>query len=155
MISMAGRKKIFIGADHRGFQLKEQLKQWLQQGEYLVEDVGAYQLDQHDDYPIISEKLGIAVAASRNALGILLCGSGVGASAAVNKVDGIRGGIGVSPDQVRAGRHDDNMNVLILAADGTDFSFAKDICDVFLTTPYAKEKRYERRLKEIRNIEKE
>lgn len=145
--------KVYFGADHRGFELKQQLKQWLLEKRYVVEDIGAYSFDPNDDYPVISEKLGRAVVSSKGGLGILLCGSGVGASAAVNKIDGIRGAIGMSVDQVRAGRHDDDMNVLILPADEIQFDDAKKLVEVFLTTPYAKKERYERRLGEIRKIE--
>lgn len=145
--------KVYIGTDHRGFWLKQQLKQWLMKKRYAVEDIGGNRLDPNDDYPVISERLGKAVVAAPDGLGILLCGSGVGASAAVNKVDGIRGAIGITTDQVRAGRHDDNMNVLILPADTVEFSAAKTLCEVFLKTPYGKEERYERRLKEIEVLE--
>lgn len=145
--------KIYIGSDHRGYGLKRRLKDWLVRKRYSVEDVGFNHLEYADDYPIISEKLGNAVVADKEGLGILLCGSGVGASAAVNKVQGIRGAIGVTTDQVSAGRHDDDMNVLILPADIVGFSAAKSLSEAFLKTPYAKEERYERRLGEIREIE--
>lgn len=145
--------KIYIGSDHRGFALKQQLKQWLIGKRYLVKDVGANRLDPNDDYPIISEKLGKAVVTADNGFGILLCGSGVGASAAVNKIDGVRGAIGISADQVRAGRHDDNMNVLILPADIIEFSTAKTLVEAFFATSYIRKKRYERRIKEIQKLE--
>lgn len=145
--------KVYVGADHRGFELKQQLKQWLLEKGYAAEDIGAYALDPADDYPVISEKLGRAVVSSENDFGILLCGSGVGASAAVNKIDGIRGAIGVSPKQVQAGRHDDDMNVLILPADEIQFDDAKKLVEVFLGTSYAKKDRYERRLGEIKRLE--
>lgn len=145
--------KVYFGADHRGFELKQQLKQWLLEKGYAAEDIGAYALDPADDYPVISEKLGRAVVSSENDFGILLCGSGVGASAAVNKIDGIRGAIGISPDQVRAGRHDDDMNVLILGADETEIQSAKQMIKAFLTTPYHKTERYQRRINQIKGLE--
>lgn len=145
--------RIYFGADHRGFELKQQLKQWLSEEGYAAEDIGSHVLDPADDYPLISEKLGRAVTASEDSFGILLCGSGVGASAAVNKIDGIRGAIGVSVDQVRAGRHDDDMNVLVLPSDEIQFDDAKKLVEVFLGTSYAKEDRYERRLGEIKRLE--
>ncbi|MBI2310173.1 RpiB/LacA/LacB family sugar-phosphate isomerase [Candidatus Collierbacteria bacterium] len=145
--------KIYIGADHRGFKLKEELKLWLINLGYEVVDMGAVVFDPNDDYPLVAEKLGKAVTNTSGSMGILLCGSGVGASAAVNKIDGIRAAIGFSANQVRAGRHDDDMNVLILPSDEIKFAGAKKLVGMFLATPYVKEKRYERRLDEIRKIE--
>lgn len=147
--------KVFLGADHRGFKLKELLKPWMISQGYDVADVGALKLDPDDDYPIIAEKLGKAVAKIAGSLSVLLCGSGVGASAAVNKIDGIRGSIGISVSQVRAGRHDDDMNVLVLAADAVSFKQAQTMVRTFLSTPFVKTPRYQRRLREIRLLEKE
>lgn len=146
---------IFIGADHRGFKLKEELKAWLEKNGHEIVDVGAVVLDPNDDYPLIAEKLGKAVADTSGSKGILLCGSGVGASAAVNKIDGIRAAIGISEAEVKAGRHDDDMNVLVLAADETSFEMAKKLITIFIRTSFGGTVRYSRRLDQIKRIEKE
>lgn len=123
--------KIYLGTDHRGFKLKEQLKMWLGEIGHEVIDMGAVVFDPNDDYPLIAEKLGKAVADTLGSRGILLCGSGVGASVAVNKIDGIRAAIGISEAEVKAGRHDDDMNVLVLAADEISFETAKKLAAIF------------------------
>lgn len=147
--------KIYLGADHRGFKLKAEIKPWLEKNGHEIVDVGATMLDPHDDYPLIAEKLGKAVANTSGSKGILLCGSGVGASAAVNKIDGVRAAIGISETEVKAGRNDDDMNVLVLAADETLFKLAKKLITVFIRTPFGRTARYSRRLNQIQRIEKE
>ena len=147
--------KIYIGADHRGFKLKEELKLWLINLGYEVVDMGAVVFDPNDDYPLVAEKLGKAVTNTSGSMGILLCGSGVGASAAVNKIDGIRAAIGISETEVKAGRHDDDMNVLVLAADETSLEAAKKLVAIFVRTPFGQASRYSRRLEQIKKIEKE
>ena len=147
--------KIYLGADHRGFEEKEKIKQWLAAKDYKVEDLGNYKLDPDDDYPIFSEKVGKAVAKNPGSLGILLCGSGVGATAAVNKIDGVVASVGISVNQVRAGRHDDDMNVLVLAADETPLDKSKALVKIFIKEKFGKAKRYERRLKQVEKLEDE
>jgi ribose 5-phosphate isomerase B len=145
---------LYIAADHRGFALKEEVKRWLQAGATPIEDLGSFQYREGDDYPEFAGILGKRIAEDPDARGILLCGSGVGASAAVNKIRGVRGAIGFSIEQVRAGRHDDDMNVLVLAADFISFTLSKELVTVFLATEFAPEERYRRRIEQIREIEK-
>lgn len=147
--------KIYLGADHRGFKLKAEIKVWLEKNGYEIVDAGAMIFDPNDDYPLIAEKLGKAIANTSGSMGILLCGSGVGASAAVNKVDGIRAAIGISDVQIKAGRHDDDMNVLVLAADEIPFEAAKKLITTFIQTPFGGAARYSRRLDQIKRIEEE
>ncbi|OGM22856.1 hypothetical protein A2961_02170 [Candidatus Woesebacteria bacterium RIFCSPLOWO2_01_FULL_39_21] len=145
--------KVYIGSDHRGFELKEKIFQWLVDGEYEVEDFGAYELDPGDDYTIFAEKVASMVGKDKYALGILLCGSGVGVDVTANKFDGVRASIGRSPEQVRAGRNDDNMNVLVIASDFTKGEEAKEMVKVFLETDFSGKTRYKRRLEDIKRIE--
>lgn len=142
--------KIFIGADHRGFNLKEKIKPWLSR--YDVEDMGAHEYDPHDDYALYAEKVASMVAGN-TAKGILICGSGVGVGVVANKFDGIRASFGKTPEQVKAGRADDNMNILILAADYTKDEEAKDMVKAFLKTKFSGKARHQRRLKDIERIE--
>jgi ribose 5-phosphate isomerase B len=142
--------KIYLGADHRGFELKEKIKTWL--SEYEVEDMGAYELDPKDDYTIFAEKVASMVA-DNNGMGILLCGSGVGINVAANKFDRARASIGMSPEQVAAGRRDDDMNILVLAADYLNEKSSIEMVNTFLKTKFSGEERHKRRIKDIERIE--
>ena len=145
--------KIYIGADHRGFKLKEKLKSWLKQKKYAIEDMGAYELDKADDYTLYAEKVALMVRDNVGSRGLLLCGSGVGVDVVANKFDDIRASIGKTPKQVKAGRKDDDLNVLVIAADFTTESDMKKMVSAFLKTKYVKTVRHERRLEEISRIE--
>ncbi len=147
---------IFIGADHRGYNLKETLKNFLTQNNYQVEDMGAETLDPDDDYPIFAEAVAKRVSASdplHQDLGIVICGSGVGVDIVANKFDHVRSGFGMNVDQVRSGRRDDNTNVLALAADNIDESTAIEMVKAFIETDYEEADRRNRRLEEIKKIE--
>jgi len=150
---------IFIATDHRGFELKEKLVTWMRETVDIDAREGLRDVtethDANDDYPVVSAELGRLVASDTLNMGILLCGSGVGASAAVNKIEGIRGAIGLSAKQVKAGRHDDDMNVLVIAADHTDEESAKEMIKAFIETPFeGGEERYRRRIDQITELEK-
>src|SRR3989344_2326181 len=148
---------IYLGSDHRGFTLKEKLKSLLTEWGYDYEDVGPFEYNKDDDYPIFATAVGKAVALSsskgNNAKGILVCGSGVGIDVVANKIDGIRAGTISEPEQARASVHDENLNVLSLSADFLSEDKAIEIAKAFLETKYEKEERYERRLEEIKDIE--
>lgn len=145
--------RIYVGADHRGFHLKEKVTKWLFDARFKFEDVGALNFDPDDDYTKYAQEVASLVTNDKNSLGILICGSGVGVDVAANKFDGIRASIGKSPKQVQAGRHDDDMNVLVLAADFTKEVEAKEMVKIFLETEFQKLSRHKRRLREIEKIE--
>jgi RpiB/LacA/LacB family sugar-phosphate isomerase len=145
--------KIYIGADHRGFNLKGKIKSWLFEWNHEFEDLGAFMLDPKDDYTVFASLVAKKVAKEKDSFGILICGSGVGVDVVANKFDGIRAAVAKSVDQIKAGRHDDDMNTLVIAADFTKEKEAKDIVKVFLETKFGKEVRYEKRLEEIKEIE--
>ena len=138
---------IYIGADHRGFRLKEEIKKWLETEHYESRDLGANDYDKNDDYPDISIKVAET--------GILVCGSGAGASIAANKVRGIRAGLCTSEKQARAARTDDDINVLVLSADSVSVDDNIKIVSVFLATMFASEERYIRRINKIKTYETE
>ncbi len=145
---------IYIGADHRGFHLKEALKHALKADGYEVADMGNAEIDQDDDYPDCAAAVGGKVAdAGGEARGILICGSGIGVDVVANKFNGVRSALAVSTEQIRAGRHDDDVNVLAIAAGFTKEDDALAIARVFLETPFEKEERYVRRLEKIAKIE--
>ncbi len=143
---------IFIGSDHKGFQLKKKIIQWLVEQGYEHEDVGAFELDPNDDYPIYAKKVAESMV-DVDDRGILVCGSGVGVDDVANKFDGIRSGLAINKEQIYSARNDDNINVLALASDFTSEDEAKEIVKVFLETEFGDEERYNRRLKEIGEIE--
>lgn len=148
--------KIFIGADHRGFELKEKIAKWLFEAKYEFEDMGADHLDPNDDYTTYAQKVASMVGGPHSAeasRGILICGSGVGVDVVANKFDGVRASIGKNPEQVKAGRNDDDMNILVLAADFTKEEEAKKMVKTFLETKFAGVGRFKRRLGEIKKIE--
>lgn len=157
--------KVFIGSDHRGFVLKEKISKWLYEWGHKFEDMGAYHLDPKDDYTIYAEKVASVVGDHYAGLkedvnkkhpgvrGILLCGSGVGVDVVANKFDGVRASIGKSADQIEAGRKDDDMNVLVIAADFTKEEEAKEMLKAFLETRFDEKARYKRRLEDIKKIE--
>ena len=145
--------KVYIAADHRGYHLKEKIFQWLVDGGYKVEDYGAYELNPKDDYPLFAEKVGSVVSRDNKARGILLCGGGTGINVVANKFDRVRASIGINTKQVMAGRNDDDINILVIAADFTKENQAKEMVKIFLETKYAGEPRHKRRLEEITRIE--
>lgn len=145
---------IYIAADHRGFQLKEKVKHWLTQWGYDHEDLGAFELDPIDDYPVYAKKVAESMIETDDR-GILVCGSGVGVDEVANKFDGIRSGLAISKEQIMSARNDDNINVLALASDFISEEEAKEIVKVFLDTEFGDEERFNRRLKEVGDIEEE
>lgn len=144
---------IFIGADHRGFKLKEEIKEKLKEWEYTVRDIGGKNYDMDDDYSEIAIKLGEKVAFEKSR-GILICGSGVGVSIAVNKVKGVRAGLCLKERQVRQAVEDDNINVLCLSADLVDEETNIELVKIFLETLFMGEERHIRRINKIKNYEK-
>ncbi len=145
---------IYLGADHRGFKLKGQLLQYLKKRGYQVTDLGTNS-EEPVDYPLIAKKVARKVAEDPNNRGVLLCGSGAGVCIVANKISGIRAAQAWNQKVAEAARHDDNVSVLCLAADAHTPEEVKKITQTFLDTSFGGEERYKRRLKEIREIEKE
>ncbi len=146
--------KVYLGSDHRGFKIKEKIKVWLLEHDYEVLDQGAHTLDENDDYTTFAGRVASSVALNRNSMGILACGSGVGVDVMANKFDGARSSIGKEPEQVEAGRRDDDMNILVIAADYTSDGEAIEMVEKFLETEFAENtERYQRRLRDIARVE--
>lgn len=147
---------IYIGADHRGFSLKETLTQALKGDGHEVVDVGNAKMDANDDYPDFAGAVAHRVAGTKGAArGIVICGSGIGADITANKFSGIRSALAMSVEHIRAGRNDDDVNVLSLASDFMKPEDAIAIARAFITTPFDGEARRRRRLEKIETIEKE
>ncbi len=141
---------IFIGADHRGFELKNALVEYLQNQNIRVEDLGNYGHDPEDDYPDFAQKVSQAVLQQPdNFMGIVICGSGIGVCMASNRYKGIYCGMGLSKEQVRHGRENDHINVLALAADACTEDGAKEMVDVFIATKPIHLPKYVRRLEKL------
>lgn len=145
--------KVFLGSDHRGYYLKEKIAKWLFEWKSDYLDVGAQNLDLADDYTKYASEVASLVANTKGGRGIVLCGSGVGVDVVVNKFDGIRASVGKTKEQIEAGRNDDDMNILVIAADYTDEYEAKDMVKAFLETKFEAKERQKRRLKDIEKIE--
>ena len=145
---------IYIGADHAGFALKESVKRHLHDRGFDVEDLGAFDLDPADDYPIYAARVSKIVAENPRSLGILICGSAEGVCIAANKFDGIRAGIGFSAAAAKSLRSDDNGNVLCLAGRLDAVDKPLTIVDAFLEAPFSNAERHVRRLNEISELEK-
>ena len=145
---------VYIASDHRGFDLKNRLKQLLEREGYEVVDLGADELVPGDDYPDYVAKLAPAVQKDlKKNKGILLCGSGVGVCVAANKYKGIRAALVWDEEIARQSRNDDDANVLCLHADSLPPEAAEKIAVTFLNTPFSGADRHIRRLKKISEIE--
>ncbi len=144
-------KNIILGADHRGFALKEKLKILLSKN-YKVIDVGT-DSEQSVDYPDIAEALAKAIQGKAGERGILICGSGVGACVAANKFKGIRAAICHDVFSAHQGVEDDDMNVLCLGGGIVGESLAVEIINSFLNAELKPEERYLRRLEKVRKFE--
>ena len=141
---------IFIGADHRGYQLKDQLIEYLQSKNIRIEDLGNYEYDAVDNYPEFANKVAQAVLQKPDEyLGIVICGSGVGVCMAANRHKGIYCGLGISEEHVKHIRENDHINVLALASDNFSFDENKKFMDTFLETQPNPQKKYKERLKMV------
>ncbi len=144
-------KSIVIGCDHAGFALKETLKKTLAR-DYQLIDVGT-DSEAPVDYPDFAAKVGEAVLQGKADRGILICGSGVGASVAANKIKGIRAGLCHDTYSAHQGVEHDNMNVLVLGSRVIGTFLAHDLVAVFLAATFTREERHVRRLAKVAALE--
>jgi len=145
--------RIGIAADHGGFALKGEVAAFLRSKGYEIEDFGAYQMDSTDDYPDFIIPLARAIAAGNVERGVALCGSGVGASVAANKVRGVRAGLIHDGFSAHQGVEDDDMNVLCLGARVIGSALALELIDRFLTARFSGAVRHVRRLAKLHALE--
>lgn len=144
---------IYLGADHRGYDLKEKIKSWLSDWGQKYEDMGPFEYDKADDYPDYAKKVGEKVRGLEGAKGILICGSGIGIAVAANKIKGIRAGTATNPKQIAAAVNDEDLNILGIPADYVSENEAKEIIRSFLETKFAREERHIRRVGKIKQLE--
>ena len=156
---------IYLGADHRGFELKEVIKDYLKSKGEDFEDLGDEKMDPNDDYPIYAEKVAKKVIdksqrvqeserESEN-MGIVICGSGAGVDIVANKIDGVRCALAFDVERAKEAREHDNANVLALPADVLKKDQAVEMVKTFLETPFSDIPRHERRIEEIEKVEEE
>jgi ribose 5-phosphate isomerase B len=144
--------KITIGSDHAGFALKKVLIDHLQKNGHQLTDVGT-DSTVPVDYPDYAEAVADGVLQGGTERGILICGSGVGASVAANKIPGIRAGLCHDSYSAHQGVEHDNLNILVLGARVVADELAKDLCTFFLNARFTGEDRHQRRLAKIQAIE--
>jgi len=144
--------KLVIGADHAGFELKTALAAFLKNSGHEILDVGTFSTDPVD-YPDFALAVGRAVRDGQAERGILICGSGVGASVAANKIVGIRAGLCHDTYSAHQGVEHDNMNVLVLGARVIGTALSQELASAFLKAKFTNEERHVRRLNKVLAIE--
>ena len=145
--------RVAIGADHGGYALKDEMKQFLQSLGHEMIDVGAHTLDPADDFPDFTRPLAESVASGSADRGIMICGSGVGASVAANKVKGVRASVCHDTYSAHQGVEHDDMNVLCLGARIVGIELARELTGAFLSAEYVPEERFQRRLDKVLDME--
>ncbi len=144
---------IYIGSDHGGFKLKEDLKKFLKRAKWQYVDVGAKKLVKDDDFTPYTTKVSKAVQKNpAKNKGILICRSGQGVCIAANRFKHVRAALAWNEHAATHSRHDDDANVLCLPSDFISTETAEDIVWFWLTTKFSFEKRFIRRIKEINNL---
>lgn len=146
--------KIAVGADHGGYQLKDVVRDYLEQEKYEVIDVGTFS-PEAVDYPDYAVKVGQTILDGKAELGIMICGSGVGACVAINKLPGIRAGLCHDTFSAHQGREDDDTNVLCLGARVIGTQLALEIVRTFINAKFSNAERHVRRLNKVLDIERQ
>jgi len=141
--------RIALAAYHGGFELKEQLARALRTSGYDVVDYGAYSLTPSDDYPDFVVPLAKAIARKEVERGVVICGSGIGACIAANKIPGVRAGTIHEGYSARQGVEDDNMNVICLGGRVIGYALAWYLVQIFLSAQFSNAERHRRRLAKV------
>src|SRR6185503_12389812 len=144
--------KIAIASDHAGFELKQRVKALLLELKHQVLDLGTRNT-KPVDYPDFAESVGLAVRDGKARRGVLVCGSGVGASVAANKIPGVRAGLCHDHYSAHQGVEHDDMNVLVMGGRIIGESLALELVNAFLNSRYTSEERHRRRLEKVNAIE--
>jgi RpiB/LacA/LacB family sugar-phosphate isomerase len=144
--------RIALAADHAGYELKERLES-LFKDRYEILDLGTFDPSASDDYPDFAASLGAALLDGKADRGILICGSGVGASVAANKIKGIRAGLCHDAYSAQQGVEHDDMNVLVLGSRVIGSELARTLVEAYLKANFSGEERHLRRLRKVKAIE--
>jgi len=145
--------KIALGADHAGFDLKNALAKEIANAGHEVVDVGAFECDPLDDYPDFAYAVGEAIQKERAERGVVVCGSGIGACIAANKMKGIRAGICPDTYSAHQGVEHDDMNVLVLGSRVMGIEVVREVLQSYLKAEFSGEERHVRRLNKVLAIE--
>lgn len=143
--------QVILGADHGGYNIKEEVKTWLREKGYEVVDVGADSLMPDDDY-VDYAKVAVKEAVSSDDRIVLFCRNGFGMMIAANRFGGVRCGLAFNEEAVAKGRNDDDINCLSVPADYIDRESVMKMVEVFLTSTFASEEKYERRVMKLDNL---
>jgi ribose 5-phosphate isomerase B len=144
--------KVVIGSDHAGFQLKNAMGDLLRSMGNEVLDIGAFN-ENPSDYPDFAEAVDLAILDGKAERGVLICGSGVGASVAANKLPGIRAGMCHDTYSAHQGVEHDNINVLVLGSRVVGIALAQDLVRTFMGAKFSNEERHVRRLGKVKALE--
>ena len=145
--------RVALGADHAGYALAVELRPWLPSLDVDVLDLGAHAYDAADDYPDFAAAVARSVASGQAQRGLIVCGSGVGASVAANKVPGVRAAVCHDTYSARQGVEHDDVNVLCLGGRIVGAELAKEIVAAFLNARFSGEARHQRRLAKVMALE--
>ena len=145
--------RIAIGGDHHGFHYKNMFLRSLAERGFEVSDAGPYELDPADDYPDFADVVGKAIQEGTADRGILICGSGVGASIAASKLRGVRAAVCHDIYSAHQGVEHDDMNVLCLGSKIVGTELARELVDAFLEASFTGEERFVRRLSKVADLE--
>jgi RpiB/LacA/LacB family sugar-phosphate isomerase len=145
--------KVVLGSDHAGFELKEKVTDFVRELGHEVVDVGTNNSTESVDYPDYAESVGKAIIEKRADRGVLICGSGVGASVAANKLQGIRAGLCHDTYSAHQGVEHDDMNVLVMGGRVIGLELARELVMNYLAARFTDEQRHVRRLKKVEAME--
>ncbi len=145
--------RLGVAADHGGFEMKDKLASDLRAMGHEVVDFGAHALDPVDDFPDFVVPLALAVSRGEVDRGVAVCGSGVGASIAANKVPGVRAALITDMFSAHQGVEDDDMNILCIGGRVVGFELAKDLVNEFLKACFKGDERFRRRLRKVTRLE--
>lgn len=144
---------VYLAADHRGFELKNALRGWLESEGHEVVDVGAKEYNEGDDFPDFGIPLAEKVAGDSGSLGVAICGSGVGMAVVAGKIKGIRAVVANDSELAAAGRRDDDVNVIALGSKYLDAEKAREVVKAALETSFSGAERHQRRIDKIARYE--
>ncbi|PZC42953.1 MAG: ribose 5-phosphate isomerase B [Chloroflexi bacterium] len=145
--------RISVAADHNGYELKNEISEILKRAGHDVIDIGPHSLDPLDDYPDYAKPLAESVSSGETNRGIMVCGSGVGASVAANKVKGVRAAVCHDIYSAHQGVEHDNMNVLCLGSRIVGTEVVRELVSAFISAAYTNEERHARRLNKVIEME--
>lgn len=146
--------RVAVGADHAGFPLKDRMMDVIRAAGHEILDCGAKELIPGDDYPDYAERVATAIRERQAERGVLICGSGVGASVAANKFNGIRAALCHDTFSAHQGVEDDSMNILCLGARVVGPALAEELVTAFLRARFSEAERHARRLAKVMSFER-